>query len=51
MKVLSLSFFFLDLKESLSMVLWNNEAFSFFLKTLILSKLLSLVTSFCSVVS
>ena len=36
-KVLSFSRFFLDLKESLSIVLWNNEVFSFFLKTLILS--------------
>merc|ERR1719438_108887 len=40
-KVLSFSFFFLDLNESRSIVRWNNEVFSFFLNTFILSLLLS----------
>ena len=50
-KVLSFSLFFRDLKESLSIVLWNNEVFSFFLNTLILSTVSSRQDSFPSIVS
>ena len=50
-KVLSFSLFFRDLKESLSIVLWNNEVFSFFLNTLILSTVSSRKDSLPSIVS
>ena len=50
-KVLSFSLFFRDLKESLSIVLWNNEVFSFFLNTLILSTVSSREDSLPSIVS
>ena len=44
--VLSLSLFLLDLKDILSIVLWNKEVFSFFLKTLILSTAASFSSMF-----